>query len=201
MNSHVRSAQLWLGQERPDRAEENLKKIEILLDKVAAITRHLKAFSRKSDGKIDNVKLDKVIGDAIDLFETRQSMVSIQYSPQSGQLVRANSIRLEQVLVNLISNALDAVEHRDLPQLNISTQEHLNTIQVSVKDNGLGIHEEDIPYLFDPFYTRKTTGKGLGLGLSIAYNIIKDFSGSIHVESVEHQGTTFIVTLPKGINA
>lgn len=165
---------------------------------MAAITRHLKAFSRKSDGKIDNVEVDKVIGDAIDLFETRQSRVLIQYSPQSDQMVRANSIRLEQVLVNLISNALDAVEHREQPLLSISTQEHPYTIQIAVKDNGLGIPEEDIPYLFDPFYTRKTTGKGLGLGLSIAYNIIKDFGGSIHVESVEHQCTTFIVTLPKG---
>jgi len=105
---------------------------------------------------------------------------------------------LEQVLVNLISNALDAIEHKQQPQLSIATQELSNTIQILVKDNGLGIPEEDIPYLFDPFYSSKTTGKGLGLGLSIAYNIIKDFGGSIHVESVEHQGTTFIVTLPKG---
>ncbi|MBO7910631.1 ATP-binding protein [Vibrio sp. G41H] len=198
VNSHVRSAQLWLGKNRPDRAQENLKKIEVLLEKVAAITRHLKAFSRKSDGKIDNVELEKVIGDAIDLFETRQSAVSIQYSPQSYQMVRANSIRLEQVLVNLISNALDAIEHKEQPQLSIATQVLSNTTQILVKDNGLGIPEEDIPYLFDPFYSSKTTGKGLGLGLSIAYNIIKDFGGSIHVESVEHQGTTFIVTLPKG---
>ena len=60
VNSHVRSAQLWLGKQRPDRAEDNLKKIEVLLEKVAAITRHLKAFSRKSDGKIDNVELENV---------------------------------------------------------------------------------------------------------------------------------------------
>jgi len=142
-----------------------------------------------------------VIGDAIDLFETRQTKVSIEYSPQSCLMVRANSIRLEQVLVNLISNALDAVEHKEQPQLRISTHELSHTIQLSVNDNGSGISEEDIPYLFDPFYTRKTIGKGLGLGLSIAYNIIKDFGGSIRVESVEHQGTTFIVTLLKGTDS
>lgn len=130
-----------------------------MLDKVAAITRHLKAFSRKSDGKIDNVELDKVIGDAIDLFEARQSRVLIHYSPQSDQMVRANSIRLEQVLVNLISNALDAVEHKDQPQLRISTQELTHTIQISVKDNGLGIPEEDIPYLFDPFIPARPQAK------------------------------------------
>jgi two-component system C4-dicarboxylate transport sensor histidine kinase DctB len=201
VNSHVRSAQLWLEKERPDKAANNLQKIETLLEKVAAITRHLKAFSRKSDGKLTSVVLNDVISDAIDLFETRQSGVNIEYSPHRSLLVRANSIRLEQVLVNLISNALDAIEHKEQPKLIISTSEHSETIEVSVKDNGLGIPQEDLPHLFDPFYSRKSSGKGLGLGLSIAYNIIKDFGGSIHVESQEHQGTTFIVTLPKGTHS
>ena len=201
VNSHVRSAQLWLEKERPDKAANNLQKIETLLEKVAAITRHLKAFSRKSDGKLTSVVLNDVISDAIDLFETRQSGVNIEYSPNRALLVRANSIRLEQVLVNLISNALDAIEHKEQPKLIISTSEHSETIEVSVKDNGLGIPQEDLPHLFDPFYSRKSSGKGLGLGLSIAYNIIKDFGGSIHVESEEHQGTTFIVTLPKGTDS
>lgn len=201
VNSHVRSAQLWLEKERPDKAVNNLQKIETLLEKVAAITRHLKAFSRKSDGKLTSVVLNDVISDAIDLFETRQSGVNIEYSPHRSLLVRANSIRLEQVLVNLISNALDAIEHKEQPKLIISTSEHSETIEVSVKDNGLGIPQEDLPHLFDPFYSRKSSGKGLGLGLSIAYNIIKDFGGSIHVESQEHQGTTFIVTLPKGTHS
>ncbi|WP_420833818.1 sensor histidine kinase [Vibrio pelagius] len=201
VNSHVHSAQLWLEKERPDKAVNNLQKIETLLEKVAAITRHLKAFSRKSDGKLTSVVLNDVISDAIDLFETRQSGVNIEYSPNRALLVRANSIRLEQVLVNLISNALDAIEHKAQPRLIISTSEHSETIEVSVKDNGLGIPQEDLPHLFDPFYSRKSSGKGLGLGLSIAYNIIKDFGGSIHVESQEHQGTTFIVTLPKGTHS
>ncbi|MEZ9056716.1 sensor histidine kinase [Vibrio pelagius] len=201
VNSHVRSAQLWLEKDRPDKALNNLQKIETLLEKVAAITRHLKAFSRKSDGKLTSVLLNDVISDAIDLFETRQSGVNIEYLPHRSLLVRANSIRLEQVLVNLISNALDAIEHKEQPKLIISTSEHSETIEVSVKDNGLGIPQEDLPHLFDPFYSRKSSGKGLGLGLSIAYNIIKDFGGSIHVESEEHQGTTFIVTLPKGTHS
>ena len=198
VNSHVRSAQLWLEKQRPDKALSNLQKIEVLLEKVAAITRHLKAFSRKSDGKLTCVELNDVIKDAIELFETRQSSVQIQYLPERSVLVHANSIRLEQVLVNLISNALDAIEDKEEPRLKISTSEQSETIAISVQDNGLGIPQEDLPHLFDPFYSRKATGKGLGLGLSIAYNIIKDFGGSIHVESKEHQGTNFIVTLPKG---
>ena len=205
VNSHVRSAQLWLDKGREDKVVLNLQKIEGLLEKVSAITRHLKAFSRKSDGKIQNVELEHVIGDAIELFETRQNNVPIVYRNTGSYWVKANSIRLEQVLVNLISNALDAVatcdKERNAPSIIISTLETKTSVQILVKDNGLGIPQEDLPHLFDPFYSRKSSGKGLGLGLSIAYNIIKDFGGSIHVESVEHQGSEFIVTLQKGTDS
>ncbi len=198
INSHVRSAQRWLEQDRHDKALINLHKIEFLLEKVAAITRHLKAFSRKSDGKIQDVVLDNVIQDAIDLFENRRAKVDIFYSNQSSQKVRANPIRLEQILVNLISNALDAVENKASPRISIQVIDLEKDVQIIVKDNGTGIPEDDLPHIFDPFYTKKASGKGLGLGLSIAYNIIKDFGGSIHAESIQHQGTEFIVSLQQG---
>ncbi|MEH6530853.1 MAG: ATP-binding protein [Photobacterium frigidiphilum] len=198
VNSHVRSAQRWLEKQRIDKALINLQKIEVLLDKTAAITRHLKAFSRKSDGKMEDVRLTNVIQDAIELFESRRHNVVIHYSNPTSYWVRANSIRLEQVLVNLISNAIDAVEQNPDPQITITVGESLSMVQIIVKDNGAGIPAEDIPHIFDPFYTRKVSGKGLGLGLSIAYNIIKDFGGSIRAESIQHQGTQFIVSLQQG---
>ncbi|MFL7012721.1 sensor histidine kinase [Enterovibrio norvegicus] len=198
VNSHIRSAQRWLEQDRPDKVQNNLEKIQGLLEKVAAITRHLRAFSRKSDGKVDNVLLDEVIRDAIGLFETRQTSVLIEYEKAEEQWVWANRIRLEQVLVNLISNALDAVENQPNPRVAIVVKGTEKGVQFSVKDNGLGIPSGDLSYLFDPFYTRKEVGKGLGLGLSIAYNIIQGFGGTIAVESLEHEGTEFIVTLQKG---
>ncbi|WP_227876318.1 sensor histidine kinase [Photobacterium frigidiphilum] len=198
VNSHVRSAQRWLEKQRVDKALINLKKIEVLLDKTAAITRHLKAFSRKSDGKMEDVDLANVIQDAIELFESRRNNIVIHYSNPTSYWVRANSIRLEQVLVNLISNAIDAVEHNPAPQIIITVGESLSMVQIIVKDNGAGIPAEDILHIFDPFYTRKVSGKGLGLGLSIAYNIIKDFGGSIRAESIQHQGTKFIVSLQQG---
>nr|WP_241810480.1 ATP-binding protein [Enterovibrio norvegicus] len=198
VNSHIRSAQRWLEQDRPDKVQNNLEKIQGLLEKVAAITKHLRAFSRKSDGKVDNVLLDEVIRDAIGLFETRQTSVLIEYEKVEEQWVWANRIRLEQVLVNLISNALDAVENQPNPRVAIVVKGTEKGVQFSVKDNGLGIPSGDLSYLFDPFYTRKEVGKGLGLGLSIAYNIIQGFGGTIAVESLEHEGTEFIVTLQKG---
>jgi two-component system C4-dicarboxylate transport sensor histidine kinase DctB len=198
VNSHVRSAQRWLEKERPDKAITNLQKIEVLLEKVAAITRHLKAFAGKSDGRLENVPLNKVVEDALELFDNRREGVSIVFEQQPDCLVRANSIRLEQVLVNLVSNALDAVEGSAEPQLVVSIWSDTKTVSVSVQDNGKGIPADELPYLFDPFYSTKRSGKGLGLGLSIAYNIIQDFGGTIHVQSEIDQGTEFIVTLQQG---
>lgn len=103
VNSHVRSAQRWLEQGRTDKALINLQKIESLLGKTAAITSHLKAFSRKSDGKIESVELNCIIQDAIELFESKRHNVTIHYSNQTSHWVRANSIRLEQVLVILLA--------------------------------------------------------------------------------------------------
>ncbi|CAM3159982.1 ATP-binding protein [Moritella viscosa] len=203
VNSHVRSAQRWLEQARTDKALINLQKIELLLDKTSAITSHLKAFSRKSDGKIESVELNCIIQDAIELFENKRHNVTINYSNLTSLWVRANSIRLEQVLVNLISNAIDAVEHHSEPQITVTvsaklTGSRLGHIEITVKDNGYGILAEDLPHIFDPFYTRKISGKGLGLGLSLAYNIIKDFGGSIRAESIQYQGSEFIVSLQQG---
>lgn len=215
VNSHVRSAQLWLQKQRSDKALINLAKIETLLGKTAAITSHLKAFARHSDGKLALVELDPIILDAIELFESKSQQVHIDYvSPSSAMLtVRANHIRLEQVLVNLISNAIDAVEQQANPAIKIRVNTAISAdssvdrdVEIIVSDNGSGIFADDLPHIFDPFYSRKESGKGLGLGLSIAYNIIKDFGGSIRAESSTgsssdtalDQGTQFIISLQQG---
>ncbi|KJY81987.1 ATPase [Vibrio galatheae] len=195
INSHTRSAQKWLEQQRPDKALQNLHKIETLLCKVAALTHHLKAFSRKSDGKISTVAVMPVVNDAIELFATQQIPIVLECELATDECVNANPIRLEQVLVNLISNAIDATERKTSPLISIAVRRSSSEVVISVKDNGKGIIAEDIPHIFDPFYTRKEVGKGLGLGLSIAFNIIKDFGGSIRVQSQPDQGSEFIVHL------
>jgi two-component system C4-dicarboxylate transport sensor histidine kinase DctB len=90
------------------------------------------------------------------------------------------------------------VEGSAEPLLVVSIWSDTKTVSVSVQDNGKGIPADELPYLFDPFYSTKRSGKGLGLGLSIAYNIIQDFGGTIHVQSEIDQGTEFIVTLQQG---
>ncbi|TFH90450.1 ATP-binding protein [Vibrio ouci] len=198
ISSHTRSAQKWLEQDRADKAMQNLNKIETLLGKVAALTHHLKAFSRKSDGKISSVAVMPVVNDAIELFANKQIPIVLDCSLSSKASVRANPIRLEQVLVNLISNAIDAVEQCSEPLIVVCVECADNEVTIAVKDNGKGIVAEDIPHIFDPFYTQKEVGKGLGLGLSIAFNIIKDFGGSIRVNSQLNVGSEFVVHLEQG---
>lgn len=195
ISSHARSAQKWLEQDRVDKATQNLQKIETLLGKVAALTRHLKAFSRKSDGKISSVAVMPVVNDAIELFANKQVPIVLDCNLAPDESVRANPIRLEQVLVNLISNAIDAVESTQEPLIVVSVVRLENSVTIAVKDNGKGILADDIPHIFDPFYTQKEVGKGLGLGLSIAFNIIKDFGGSIRVHSQPEVGSEFVVHL------
>ncbi len=197
VHSHVHSARLWLEKNELEKVKNNLNKISSLLDKTAAITRHIKAFARKSDGKLESVNLVKVVQDALDLLENRisEQACSIVFLPVNEAGVWADPIRLEQVFVNAIGNALDAVESRDNPKITIRIERVGENTRVVVEDNGTGIPEQDLPFIFDPFYTRKTVGKGLGLGLSIAYNIMKDFGGSIVADSTFGQGSQFQLTL------
>lgn len=199
ISSHARSAQKWLEQGRSDKATQNLQKIENLLGKVAALTRHLKAFSRKSDGKVSSVAVMPVVNDAIELFANKQVPIVLDCGLDPDESVKANPIRLEQVLVNLISNAIDAVESRPEPLISVSVTRVGSKVTIGVKDNGKGIKPDDIVHIFDPFYTQKEVGKGLGLGLSIAFNIIKDFGGSIRVDSQPNVGSEFVVHLEQGI--
>ncbi len=199
INSHLRSASIWIQKENMDKAQTNLDKIGKLVDKTAIIIKHLKAFSRKSDGKLEPVDIDSVILEALALLETRIEMsdVVIEYTGRCHQFVLANAIRLEQVIVNVLSNALDAVEGQEEPDITILVESDTEHLYILVKDNGKGIISEALPYIFDPFYTQKTVGKGLGLGLSIAFNIMKDFDGSLSARSKPNQWTIFTIGLKK----
>ena len=102
---------------------------------------------------------------------------------------------MNQVFVNLISNAVDAME--DFGKITIKTVDIGDQIEIRFKDNGRGIAEDKMTKIFEPFYTTKDVGEGTGLGLSISYSIIKQHNGSIDVESKVGEGTEFILTLPK----
>ncbi|MGV8956133.1 MAG: sensor histidine kinase, partial [Cypionkella sp.] len=115
--------------------------------------------------------------------------------------VRGGPVRLQQVLVNLVLNALDAMRGQPSPAIVISVARLGQTVQLSVQDNGPGIAGTDLSQIFDPFFTTKQVGQGLGLGLSISYNIIKDFGGTLSAHNAQDGGACFVVVLDQGEDA
>ncbi|WP_299666457.1 ATP-binding protein [uncultured Psychromonas sp.] len=199
VNSHLHSASIWLERQQLDKVKNSLCKIEKLIAKTSVITQHLKSFSRKSDGKLEKVSVNEVIKEALELLSSRidHGKCRISYTQLDDYFVWANAIRLEQVMVNIIANALDAVEGVKDPHIAIYLTESEQLLCIKVKDNGAGIISEDLPYIFDPFFSKKMVGKGLGLGLSITFNIIKDFNGNLSVQSELGKGATFTIELKK----
>lgn len=198
--SHLHTAGRRLEKMQTEQVFVSLGKIKKLLDKIAGITRHLKAFAREAGAERSPVNLDVVIEDALDLMSNRlkEQQCQLNYVRGSrGLAVYAEPIRLEQVLVNLISNAVDAMENCQTPALDIRVSNSGQGVQIDVSDNGIGIPEDQLALIFDPFFTQKEVGKGLGLGLSISYNIIQDFGGHIQVQSTEGQGSRFTLILQK----
>ena len=199
VNSHLHSASIWLERKQLDKVKSSLCKIEKLIAKTSVITQHLRTFARKSDGKPEKVSVNRVITEAIELLSSRldNGKCTITYLNNDNYFVWANAIRLEQAMVNIIANALDAVDAVNNPHIHISLTESDGTIFIKVKDNGEGIVSEDLAYIFNPFFSKKIAGKGVGLGLSITFNIIKDFNGNLSVQSTLGKGATFTIELNK----
>ncbi len=198
--SHLHTAGRHMEKEQVNKAQTSLQKISLLLTKITRITKHLKAFARVAGTELTPVCLDTVIRDAIELMSSQIADQNCQLDYQtnaSSLYVLAEPIRLEQVMVNLISNAVDALSSASLKQLSIEVHEQNNKIIIDVSDTGIGIEESQIEQIFDPFFTQKEVGQGLGLGLSISYNIIQDFGGQIRVSSTPETGSRFTLELAK----
>ena len=115
---------------------------------------------------------------------------------QAVPTTRLDPNRIQQVFLNLVTNARDALAGRERPKLVVRSSYAGDLIRVSVSDNGSGIPEKVLQRIFDPFFTTKDVGKGTGLGLSISFGIVKDHGGAIRAESREGEGTAFTVELP-----
>jgi C4-dicarboxylate-specific signal transduction histidine kinase len=167
--------------------------------RAAAIINHLRAFARASPATHERVSINRVIRSAVLLVEDQLRLrnvdVAMQLAADEPEIV-GNAIQLEQVMINLLSNARDAVEPAARKRIVLTSGVRDTSVDVTVSDTGAGIPAEIQSRIFDPFFTTKDVGKGTGLGLSISYGIIKDHGGTIVVESEAGQGTTFVVRLP-----
>jgi two-component system, NtrC family, phosphoglycerate transport system sensor histidine kinase PgtB len=199
---YLHNARLLLERGETATHEQNLVKVVELTERMAKMINHLKTFARWPANKLSPVDLSASIEQALALFAGRikqdKILVKKIYSPAKLKVL-AEDIRLEQVLVNIIGNAVDAVSEEGITdkQITIEVTELEEELSVGVIDNGAGIKADDLELIFDPFYTTKEVGKGLGLGLSISYNIIKDFGGHIEAIAESTGGTRFTITLKR----
>jgi PAS domain S-box-containing protein len=189
---------------RPDDRQElmeALDKVRIQVGRCRDITHKLLGFARDSASTKTAFDLHKLLEETVDFLraELKDSPVEISLAFAAGPVsVNSNPKLLGQVFVNLIVNAMHAVEEKgeDNGRITIDTLKKDSEIEISVEDNGTGIPEQDQEKVFDLFYTTKPPGKGTGLGLPICRNIIRQLGGEILLESVAGVGTTLTVRIP-----
>ncbi|SMQ72893.1 two-component system, NtrC family, C4-dicarboxylate transport sensor histidine kinase DctB [Devosia lucknowensis] len=197
--THMASARLIEQRRGGSELGPILGAMDKVVERLANLTGHLKTFSRKETRVAMQADIGAVIANALDLTDhrLREVGVDVEYRrPNPSVSVVANPIHLEQVLINLIANAADAMQDQPMRVLSIGVSPGHDTASIAVTDTGSGIEAADMSNLFDPFFTTKPAGKGLGLGLAISSGLIRDAGGTITVRSTTDKGSTFTVTLP-----
>jgi len=196
MKTYLAGARLLLGRNRPDEALISFQRIDDLIERMGAITRQLKSYARQSGDTFTPVDLGEALTSALSMMEPqlRGRRVRITRTlPTHPVRVRGDRVRIEQVIVNLLRNALDATETEEDPAIDILLAAG-ETAVLTVRDNGGGI--DDLEKLFEPFYTTKAPGDGVGLGLAISSGIVADLGGRLTARNAEGGGAVFEVQLP-----
>ncbi|MGB9442962.1 MAG: ATP-binding protein [Desulfobacterales bacterium] len=194
-----------LLEEEEFQKSENLQEFHRALEQIHTqgkrckdITHKLLSFARKTDSSIKDVLLNDLLNEVAYLSSQRAKYSNILINTEFHKdlpLIRASETELQQVFLNLVNNALDAMEKTG-GTIDITSKTEGNDIVIVVADNGPGIANANLARIFDPFFTTKPVGKGTGLGLSICYGIINKMGGEIDVRSVIDKGTTFTIRIP-----
>ncbi|MFH1122604.1 MAG: PAS domain S-box protein, partial [Pseudomonadota bacterium] len=192
-------------------AEESLKtmaeEMDSHVDRAEKIIQHMREFGRKADVAKAKVQVNEVLKRALDLFKQQLKLRGIEVEAKLQEdlpLILAEENRLEQVFVNLLINARDAVEKKwekggpkdEKKRITLLTTLEPGGVAIRVGDNGTGIPAAILDKIFEPFFTTKRVGKGTGLGLSISYGIVRDYDGAIEVITKEGGGSTFVIRFP-----
>lgn len=196
------NARKFLARGNYETTSSNLDRIAELVDRMGRLTAQLKSFARKSSGRPQAVSLRRAVDNALFLLEQRlkQACTAVRIDlPDEELLAWCDANRLEQVLVNLAGNALDAMEGVTEQALDISAQREGDRIVIQVRDRGLGLSEEARARLFEPFFTTKEAGSGLGLGLAISAGIVADFGGSLSASNHPEGGAIFTLEIPAAL--
>ena len=196
MKTYLAGARLLLNRNRPEEALSSFGRIDDLIERMGAITRQLKSYARKGGDDFAPVNIGDALASSLAMMEPqlRQRHVKItRLLPEEPVLVMADRMRLEQVMVNLLRNALDATKSVEDPEVEILVTAG-ETATLSVHDNGDGV--TDFDNLFEPFYTTKQPGDGVGLGLAISSGIVNDLGGRLTAHNGASGGAVFEMQLP-----
>lgn len=196
MKTYLAGAKLLLQRQRPDEALSSFQRIDDLIGRMGGITRQLKSYARKGGDQLVPVDLRDALSTGLAMMEPQLNQMEVhitQSVPKEPVMVMADQLRLEQVVVNLLRNALDAVKEQNDREVDILMLAG-ETATLSVRDNGVGI--DDLEQLFEPFYTTKKPGDGVGLGLAISSGIISDLGGRLTARNGSNGGAVFEVQLP-----
>ncbi|MFT6425670.1 MAG: two-component system C4-dicarboxylate transport sensor histidine kinase DctB [Celeribacter sp.] len=198
IRSFSENAQLFLERGNVDKAGDNLGRIAELSRRMGRIIKNLRAFARQENEAVSDVDLSGVVDAALEMTmgKITGAGVTVNWTPVDFAQVRGGDVRLQQVVMNLVSNAVDAMSDCDIKQITI-TIDDTNPVRLSIADTGPGISDPE--KMFEPFYTTKEVGaaQGMGLGLSISYGLIQSFGGHIRGANGADGGATFVIELPR----
>lgn len=175
-----------------------LNSISDSVNRCRVITHRILGFARKPDVTTETINLNNLIREVLEFIEKELLFKSIRLEINLAENLpelEGDTVHLEQVFLNIIKNAIDAVEEGGLIKISTNIKNE-NTVRAFIEDNGHGIPKGILKHIFEPFFTTKERGKGTGLGLSITYDIIKRLGGDILVKSEANKGTTFTVEIP-----
>lgn len=185
---------------RPDKADQYLGMMETETVRVGDIVRNLLAFSRPSQPNVNEADINTIIERSLQLVAHQLDLQNVERQATlepNIPPIKADPAQVQQMLLAILINAVEAMPDGGRLHVRSAYDAAKRQARIEVSDTGVGIPEEDLPHLFEPFYTTKTEGKGVGLGLFVVYGIVRRHGGSIDVQSEINRGTTFTITLPQ----
>ncbi|WP_419174611.1 sensor histidine kinase [Desulfosediminicola sp.] len=205
IRTFLASCSILLERGRHDEVKKNLSLIGSLTDRMASITAQLKNFSRKNIGRSEPVDLVVCVENVLQFLSAQLAekniAVSTELLPKGCAVIQGHPVRVEQVVINLLVNSMDALKERDDGRVDIEITAGDGKARLQVTDNGAGIAADVMEYLFEPFFTTKQDGDGLGLGLSISYSILQELGATIIASNGDGGGACFLLSFPLGNNA
>jgi two-component system C4-dicarboxylate transport sensor histidine kinase DctB len=200
MNSSIAAAQLKVKKDDWAGAVNSISRLAPLSEKMNNVIKLLKYFSYEDEEIVQFRDLAVLINQSINLYQDKLKERRIEINLQKLQpsvWVKINPLKLDLVLTNIIQNAIDAMENCEQPFISIALVSIGDKALITIEDRGDGINSRVMGQLFDPYFTTKDIGKGLGLGLSICHEIIQEYGGSLVAENLQ-RGARFTITLPLG---